>query len=216
MKASVGIYRAYQVFRPHRYSVCIRQEEGFCCVQYLPCTDLNSFTLDGGILMSMVGPATCLSDRILIPGGCKRLSIMMHWASNALEMLGISKIKWLVLSKVGKKLGPMIYFGFGGILGSASRGRISRLPEQPCWLYALIALQQYSPLPRKFYQSGKWLSSRCLTSVIVRELVFPPWHQPLTSLYPMDILVYEFMQLKNVDWPVLRALKLPIFWSGFA
>ena len=30
------------------------------------------------------------------------------------------------------------------------------------------------------YPSKNWLSSRCLTSVIVRELVFPSWHQPLT------------------------------------
>ena len=29
-------------------------------------------------------------------------------------------------------------------------GQLSRLPEQPCWLYALIALQQHSPLPRRF------------------------------------------------------------------
>ena len=38
------------------------------------------------------------------------------------------------------------------------------------------ALQQHSPLTRKFYSSEHWLSSRCLTSVIMRELVFPPWH----------------------------------------
>ena len=35
-------------------------------------------------------------------------------------------------------------------------------------------------LTRKFYPSENWLSSRFLTSVIVRELVFPSWHQPLT------------------------------------
>ena len=27
------------------YSICIRQEEGFCCVQYFPCDDDNSFSL---------------------------------------------------------------------------------------------------------------------------------------------------------------------------
>ena len=34
----------------------------------------------------------------------------------------------------GKKC-KQLFFWFGGILGSASKGRISRLPEQPCWLY---------------------------------------------------------------------------------
>jgi len=34
--------------RMQEYSVCIRQEEGFCCVQYFPCADANSFTLDTG------------------------------------------------------------------------------------------------------------------------------------------------------------------------
>ena len=32
--------------------------------------------------------------------------------------------------------------------------------------------------PRKFHPSENRLSSRCLTSVIVRKLVFPCWHQP--------------------------------------
>ena len=49
-------------------------------------------------------------------------------------------------------------------------GRISLVPEQPRWLYALIFLQQYSPLPRRFYPSENWLSSRCLTSVIVLHM----------------------------------------------
>ena len=37
--------------------------------------------------------------------------------------------------------------------GVSLRGRISCLPVQPCWLYSLIALQQHSPLPRRFYPS---------------------------------------------------------------
>eukprot|EP00095_Tigriopus_kingsejongensis_P010887 maker-scaffold86_size395752-snap-gene-2.34 protein:Tk10887 transcript:maker-scaffold86_size395752-snap-gene-2.34-mRNA-1 annotation:"conserved hypothetical protein" len=28
------------------YSICIRQEAGFCCVEYLPCVDVNAFSLD--------------------------------------------------------------------------------------------------------------------------------------------------------------------------
>ncbi|TRY80448.1 hypothetical protein TCAL_08829, partial [Tigriopus californicus] len=29
-----------------RYSICIRQESGMCCIQYSECEDANSFTLD--------------------------------------------------------------------------------------------------------------------------------------------------------------------------
>ena len=48
---------------------------------------------------------------------------------------------------------------------AASSGKFPAcLPEQPCWLYALIALvQQHSPLPRWFYPTENWLISRCLT-----------------------------------------------------
>ena len=50
-------------------------------------------------------------------------------------------------------------------------GRISRLPKQPCWLCTQIALQQHSPLPRMFYTSENWLSSRNLTSVIILYII---------------------------------------------
>ena len=46
---------------------------------------------------------------------------------------------------------------------------------------SLIALQQPSPLPSRFYPSENYLSSRCSISGTVREQVFPSWHQPLTS-----------------------------------
>ena len=52
--------------------------------------------------------------------------------------------------------------------GVSLKGRISHLPEQPCWLYSKIALQQHSPV-LIFFPSEDWLSSRCLTSVIKRE-----------------------------------------------
>ena len=72
------------------------------------------------------------------------------------------------------------FFWFGGILGSASRAEVPVSRKQPWWHYAWIALQQHSPLLRKFCPPEDWLRSRCLTSVIARELVFPSWHQPLT------------------------------------
>ena len=73
----------------------------------------------------------------------------------------------------------LFYFLVSRDSGVSLKGRISRLPEQTCWLYGLITLQRHSPLPMSFYSSEKWLSSRCLTSVIPRELVFPSWHQQL-------------------------------------
>lgn len=35
-------------------------------------------------------------------------------------------------------------------------GWTSSLAEQPCWIYTLIALQQNSPLPRRFYTTDNW------------------------------------------------------------
>ena len=56
--------------------------------------------------------------------------------------------------------------------GQPQLPKLFYLSEQPCWLPALNALEQHSPLIRRFYPSDNWLRSRCLTSVIVRELVF--------------------------------------------
>ena len=88
-------------------------------------------------------------------------------------------------------------------------GQISHVPKQPSWFYTLrvwnffpknntiitviwffictsdrtvIALQQHSPLAIRHYPSENWLSSKCLTSVIVQELVFLSVHQPLTKI----------------------------------
>ena len=70
-----------------------------------------------------------------------------------------------------------VFYWVQGILGCQPLwGQIFRLPEQPCWFHALIALQLHSPLPRRYYPTENWLSSRCLTSVIGRELVFPSLH----------------------------------------
>ncbi len=35
-----------QHLRTQEYSICIRPEEGYCCVQYTPCTDERSWTID--------------------------------------------------------------------------------------------------------------------------------------------------------------------------
>ena len=46
--------------------------------------------------------------------------------------------------------------------GVSLKGRIFRLPEKPCWLYTMIALQQHSSFPIEVYiqlKTGNWLSS---------------------------------------------------------
>eukprot|EP00094_Tigriopus_californicus_P009915 TCALIF_09561-PA protein Name:"Protein of unknown function" AED:0.10 eAED:0.10 QI:107/0.66/0.7/1/0.22/0.4/10/0/355 len=45
------------------YSICVRQEAGFCCVEYFPCSDPNSFSLDTSIVGASVGGA-CVKDHI--------------------------------------------------------------------------------------------------------------------------------------------------------
>ena len=50
--------------------MCIRREQGFCCVQYNVCSDAKSFTLDfemNNAMKSMVD-SECAEDFILIPG----------------------------------------------------------------------------------------------------------------------------------------------------
>ena len=72
----------------------------------------------------------------------------------------------------------------------------------PFWLYALIALQRHSPLLRKFYPSEDWLSSRCLTSVILQELVFPSGHHQL------KILLLTFLNIFSLNF------RNVFVWSG--
>ena len=55
-----------------QYTVCIRQEEGYCCIQFMPCADeTNGFALDGGNTGG-AGEATCTLDYIAIPGAGTR------------------------------------------------------------------------------------------------------------------------------------------------
>jgi len=51
------------------YDICIRGEEGYCCVRYKPCSDANSYTLDAldTAVMSMSG-SLCNNDYLAISG----------------------------------------------------------------------------------------------------------------------------------------------------
>eukprot|EP00094_Tigriopus_californicus_P013894 TCALIF_13448-PB protein Name:"Protein of unknown function" AED:0.34 eAED:0.34 QI:0/0.4/0.16/0.5/0.6/0.83/6/0/273 len=53
------------------YSVCIRQEAGFCCIEYSVCSDANSFSIDTNkmLMMSKVETECLTIDYITIEGG---------------------------------------------------------------------------------------------------------------------------------------------------
>ena len=69
-------------------------------------------------------------------------------------------------------------------------------------------------LPRRPYPSGNWSSFRCLTSVIVRELIFPSWHQPLTTkmhnIYNMCSLIPSW----KMKFQYISACKEGTTWKG--
>ena len=76
---------------------------------------------------------------------------------------------------------------FGGIPGSRSWSSF------PCPRKKLLVSHlscSSSALPRRCYTENCF-SSRCLTSVIVRELVFQSWYQPLT--------IFVFLNLFKTD-----------------
>ena len=60
----------YELFHHPSYSICVRQEDGFCCVQYTPCTDANSFSIDtlGMMTMAAAADTACSLDYVGIDG----------------------------------------------------------------------------------------------------------------------------------------------------
>ena len=93
------------------------------------------------------------------------------------------------------------------LLWSQCQGQTSPVPEQSCHLYTLIAVQQYLPFLRRHYRTGNWLSSRCLTSSVIRELVFPSWHQILTVRHIMLGKVYSLTRNLNFfQTPTLKGI----------
>ena len=67
----------YQSLIHCRYSACIRQECGFCCVQYTPCADVpadESFSIDTNLATAIAqADSVCSLDYIGIPGLGKSL-----------------------------------------------------------------------------------------------------------------------------------------------
>ena len=60
--------------------------------------------------------------------------------------------QWMYQKKINND-----HFLVRGILGSASLRRISRVPEQPCWLYAFRALQQGFVQLKTGWAQDTWL-----------------------------------------------------------
>ena len=51
------------------YDICIRGEEGYCCTQFMPCADTNSYTLDAAEDDAIAESGTvCTNDYIDIEG----------------------------------------------------------------------------------------------------------------------------------------------------
>ena len=58
------------------YDICIRQEDGYCCVQYSPCADPNSYTLDEATAAINAEVGTlCSLDYIEIDGRYSLLTV---------------------------------------------------------------------------------------------------------------------------------------------
>ena len=59
-----------------RQNICIRQEAGFCCIQYSPCSDTNSWAFDNKINGETKIGTNCSEDYVEISG--KSNFVMVH------------------------------------------------------------------------------------------------------------------------------------------
>ena len=50
------------------YSICVRQEEDYCCIQYSLCSDTNSWSLDNAIDAMAETDTECDKDYVGIDG----------------------------------------------------------------------------------------------------------------------------------------------------
>ena len=104
----------------------------------------------------------CLSEEFYYVG-----LLVLHQNSECFEW----KMKKTIIFSIVSFFSSFFWEGFWG----QPQGTNFPFPSETSWLCTLIVLQQPSPLPKRCHPAENWLSSRCLTSVIVRELVFPPF-----------------------------------------
>ena len=116
-------------------------------------------------------------------------------AQNLNRLRVIALVRWAVFTWANEET---FFWGGWRDPGVSLLGRIFRFSEQPCWLYAYIALQQHSPLPRKFDPSENWLRSRCWASVIIRELLFHRLFLGYSGGYLLSH--WKLVELKMLDF----------------
>ena len=54
-------------FYNYSYSICVRKEDGYCCVQYYPCSDTGSWTISQSEATAATG-TQCSTDYLQIDG----------------------------------------------------------------------------------------------------------------------------------------------------
>ena len=108
----------------------------------------------------------------------------------------------------------MIISVFEAFLGQAL-GQTSHNPEQPCQLYTLIALQQNFPLPGGYYPTENWLSTLCLTSYHLDELMLSNLNdQQISSIKGSMTLRLEVAALSSASIPNLPTISSSLGING--
>ncbi len=70
---------------PISYSICIRPEEGYCCIQYSPCTDARSWSIH----LNAAAPGTTATD-----ANCAADYVGISGISMGILVDEIKRVKW--------------------------------------------------------------------------------------------------------------------------
>lgn len=142
------------------YSVCIRQEKGYCCVQYMPCADDNSFSLDTEGMMAEMGKAltdsSCTRDFIAISGsngacnqGGSRLPIVSKYCGQYLNAAAMAMANGVICDCTQ----PFIVDVFTDALDDTAMGPMMTMPNMAPSRGNLL----------KYFQ--RWLSTSSLLQI---------------------------------------------------
>ena len=77
-------FRYYSIPFPYDYSynICVRKEDGYCCIRYYPCSDTGSFSIEESSSDATAVGTNCATDYVLIdgasaactPGNCQNVN----------------------------------------------------------------------------------------------------------------------------------------------
>merc|ERR1711860_347161 len=84
------------------YRACIRQEQGYCCIQYMPCSDTNSLSLDSAKTSLSIVESSCSLDYITIDGGMATCSQGGNQAAPVVTKYCGAKLSPIALKTVSK------------------------------------------------------------------------------------------------------------------